>query len=135
VKTTDFEEKKYSSPFSVWPALKFAGFVLIIKFVAGVGWLYKDVWWDYFFYILWVISWLADVDAISQTMSVDALDGKVWVSLAVITIIIAIISNNFVKWSIALKFWEKTYWRAVMLWFVVSMIMWILWVVFFNIVG
>jgi hypothetical protein len=40
-----------------------------------------------------------------------------------------------VKWSIALKFWEKTYWRAVMLWFVVSMIMWILWVVVFNIVG
>ena len=135
VKTTDFEEKKYSSPFSVWPALKFAWFVLIIKFVAGVGGLYKDIWWDSFFYVLWVISWLADVDAISQTMSVDALDGRVWLSLAVITIIIAIISNNFVKWSIALKFWEKTYGRAVMLWFIVSMIMWILWVVFFNIVG
>jgi hypothetical protein len=30
-------------------------------------------------------------------MSVDALDGKIGVSLAVITIIIAIISNNFVK--------------------------------------
>jgi hypothetical protein len=30
-------------------------------------------------------------------MSVDALDGKVGISLAAITIIIAIISNNFVK--------------------------------------
>ena len=122
----DFEEKKYSSPFSVWPALKFAWFVLMIKFIAWVGWLYKDIWWDYFFYALWVISWLADVDAISQTMAVDSIDWKVWVSLAAMTIIIAIISNNFVKWWIAMKFWEKSYGISVMLWFVVSMIMWVI---------
>ena len=130
-----FEEKKYSSPFSVWPALKFAWFVLIIKFIAWVGSLYQDVWWDYFFYALWVISWLADVDAVSQTMAVDAIDWKVWVSLAAMTIIIAIISNNFIKWSISMKFWEKRYWRAVMLWFVVSMIMWIIWMVVLNLVN
>ncbi|NCO31597.1 hypothetical protein GW891_02015 [bacterium] len=34
VETLNFEEKKYSSPFSVAPALKFALFVLFIKFVA-----------------------------------------------------------------------------------------------------
>jgi len=131
----NFEEKKYSSPFSVWPALKFAWFVLMIKFIAWVGWLYKDVWGDYFFYVLWIISWLADVDAISQTMAVDSIDWKVWVSLAAMTIIIAIISNNFVKWSIAMKFWEKSYWRAVMLWFIVSMIMWVIGMVVLNIMG
>lgn len=129
-----FEEKKYSSPFSIVPALKFASFVLFIKFIAWVWALYKDVWWDYFFYILWVISWLADVDAISQTMAVDAVDWKVWAELAAITIIIAVISNNLVKGSIALKFWERKFWISVMMWFVVSMIMWIIGMVFLKIV-
>ena len=129
-----FEEKKYKSPFSIVPALKFASFVLFIKFIAWVWALYKDVWWDYFFYILWVISWLADVDAISQTMAVDAVDWKVWAELAAITIIIAVISNNLVKGSIALKFWEKKFWISVMMWFVVSMIMWIIGMVFLKIV-
>lgn len=134
VNTVSFEEKKFSSPFSIWPALKFAWFVLIIKFIAWVGWLYKDVWWDYFFYALWVISWLADVDAISQTMAVDSIDWKIWLEIAAITIIIAIISNNFVKWSIAYKFWEKRFWISVMLWFVVSMIMWIIWMLLLKII-
>jgi len=125
VDNLNFEEKKYKSPFSIAPALKFAWFVLFIKFIAWVWSLYKDVWGDYFFYALWIISWLADVDAISQTMAVDAFDGKVWLELAAITIIIAVISNNLVKWSISLKFWERKYWISVMLWFVISMLMWI----------
>ena len=120
-----FEEKKYKSPFSVWPALKFAWFVLMIKFIAAVGGLYKDIWGDYFFYALGAISGLADVDAISQTMAVDAINGKIGLQLAAITIIIAIISNNFVKWGIAWKFGEKKFGMSVMMWFVVSMIMWL----------
>lgn len=134
VENLNFEEKKYSSPFSIAPALKFALFVLFIKFVAWVWALYQAVWWDYFFYVLWVISWLADVDAISQTMAVDAIDWKVWAELAAITIIIAVISNNLVKGSIALKFWEKKFWISVMMWFIVSMIMWIIGMVFLKIV-
>lgn len=134
IENLNFEEKKYSSPFSIAPALKFASFVLFIKFIAWVWALYQDVWWDYFFYILWVISWLADVDAISQTMAVDAVDWKVWAELAAITIIIAVISNNLVKGSIALKFWERKFWISVMMWFVVSMIMWIIGMVFLKIV-
>ncbi len=129
LKIDTFEEKKYTSPFSIWPALKFAWFVIIIKFIAWVGWLYQDFWWDYFFYALGAISWLADVDAISQTMSVDALDGQVWINIAAITIIIAIISNNLVKWTMALKMWEKKFWVAVMLWFIVATIMWGVWMI------
>lgn len=120
-------KKEYKSPFSVWPALKFAWFVLLIKFIAWVWSLYKDVWWDYFFYALWVISGLADVDAISQTMSVDAMDWKVTTALATTTIIIAIISNNLVKWWLALN-WDKKFGLAVMFGFIFSMIMWIIWV-------
>jgi uncharacterized membrane protein (DUF4010 family) len=67
-------------------------------------------------------------------MAVDAVDWKVWAELAAITIIIAVISNNLVKGSIALKFWEKKFWFAVMMWFVVSMIMWIVGMVFLKIV-
>lgn len=134
VENVSFEEKKYKSPFSIVPALKFASFVLFIKFIAWVWALYKDIWWDYFFYALWVISWLADVDAISQTMAVDAIDGKVWAELAAITIIIAVISNNLVKGSIALKFWEKKFWISVMMWFIVSMIMWIVGMIVLKIV-
>ena len=129
----DFEKKKYSSPFSIVPALQFAWFVVIIKFISAVGSLYQDVWWDYFFYALWVISWLADVDAVSQTMAVDSFDQKITTSIAAITIIIAVISNNFVKGSIAFKFWEKKFGRSVMMWFVVSMIMWIVWMILMKV--
>lgn len=122
------ENKKESkSPFRVWPALKFAGFVLLIKFIAWVWSLYKDIWWDYFFYALWIISGLADVDAISQTMSVDAKAGAITTALASTTIIIAIISNNFVKWWLAMS-WEKKFGFSVMMWFVFSMIMGIIWI-------
>lgn len=121
------QKENYKSPFSVWPALKFALFVLMIKFISWVWSLYQDVWWDYFFYALWIISGLADVDAISQTMSVDAMDWKVTTALAATTIIIAIISNNFVKWGLALN-WNKKFGWSVMFGFIVSMLLWLVWV-------
>lgn len=121
------KKESYKSPFSVWPAIKFALFVLLIKFISWVWSLYQDVWWDYFFYVLWIISGLADVDAISQTMSVDAKAWEITTTLAATTIIIAIISNNFVKWWLALN-WNKKYGWSVMMWFVVSMIMGLIWV-------
>lgn len=126
--------EKFESPFRVVPALKFAWFVIIIKFVSALWSLYQDVWWDYFFYALWVISGLADVDAISQTMAIDALEWRVWIAIAATTIIIAVISNNLVKWFMALKFWEKRFWISVFMWFVVSMIMGIIWVLIVRMV-
>ena len=129
------DEKKYTSPFMVWPALKFAWFVLMIKFISALWSVYQDVWWDYFFYALGVISWLADVDAVSQTMAVDSLDAKIWAKLAATTIIIAIISNNFVKWWIAFKLWEKRFWIEVLMGFVVSMVMGVLGLVVMGMMG
>lgn len=116
----------YESPFTIWPAIKFALFVLFIKFVAAIWSEYKDIWGDYFYYALWIISWLADVDAISQTMSVDAKDAKLLSWVASMTIIVAVMSNNIVKWLIAWRFWEKRFWKIVMLWFLVSMFFWII---------
>lgn len=119
------EKEDYKNPFSLIPALKFGSFVLFVKFIATVGILYKDVWGDYFFYALWIISGLVDVDAISQTMAVDSVWWKITLALASITIIISVMSNNLVKWTIALKFGEKRFWTSVMMWFIVSMIFWI----------
>ncbi len=119
-------ENDYKSPFSIAPALKFAWFVLFIKFIAAVWSQYKDLWWNLFYYILWIISGLADVDAISQTMASDSKDWKLIWTVAVMTILIAVFSNNFVKWLIAWRFWEKRFWRSVMFGFIISMIFGIL---------
>lgn len=124
----------YKSPFTIWPAIKFAFFVLFIKFISAVWWEYK-VLGDYYYYILWTISWLADVDAISQTMAVDAKDWKLLSWVASMTIIIAVLSNNLVKWMIAWRFWERKFWNTVMGWFLVSMLFWIIGLVLLQIAG
>lgn len=122
---------EFESPFTIKPALKFAAFVVGIKFVAAVGTLYKDAWgWDVFYYVLGAISGLTDVDAISQTMAVDAKDGSVLAGVAAITIIISIISNNTVKGFMAYKFGEDTFGKIVAAWFAVSMVFWIFWILF-----
>ncbi len=120
-------ETDAESPFTIAPALKFALFILFIKFLSSLGMTYKEVWWEQiFYYVLWVISWLADVDAITQTMAVDARDWLIMSKVAVYTILIAVMSNNLVKWSIAVKFWEKSFGRKVMFSFILSMIAWII---------
>ncbi|MDD3302650.1 MAG: MgtC/SapB family protein [Candidatus Gracilibacteria bacterium] len=112
----------YKSPFTIGPALKFALFVLFIKFISAIGAEYKDVWGNYFYYMLGIISGLADVDAISQTMSVDAKDSKLLSSVATMTIIIAVMSNNIVKGTIAWRFGDKRFGNIVMGGFIISMI-------------
>lgn len=119
-------EWKVESSFSLKPALKFWLFVLFLKFLAWIGVVYKDIWGEsVFYYAFWIISWFADVDAITQTMSVQARDMLVNSSISVSTILLAVMSNNIVKWTIALKFWDKLFWRYVMMWFLVSMALWI----------
>lgn len=121
-KQVDIEEK-VKSPFSILPALKFGGFVLFIKFVANIGLVYKDVWGEkLFYYILWIISGLADVDAITQTMASQSKEWALVASIATTTILIAVMSNNIVKASIAYKFWEKEFWKNVMMSFIFSIL-------------
>ena len=67
------EQENIRSPFRIAPALKFASLIVLIKFISGVGIVYKDVWGEGLFYsALGIISGLADVDAITQTMAVDS---------------------------------------------------------------
>lgn len=116
-------QENIRSPFRVWPALKFAGLIVLIKFISGVGIIYKDIWGEWLFYsALGIVSGFADVDAITQTMSVDSERGLITFSVAASTILLAVMSNNFVKWSIAWRFWDKKFWRRVMSGFWLSIV-------------
>ncbi|MFA5916757.1 MAG: MgtC/SapB family protein [Candidatus Gracilibacteria bacterium] len=128
-------ESNYKSPFTVGPAIKFALFVLMIKFIAAVGTEYKDIWGDYFYYALGIISGLADVDAISQTMAVNARDGGLLSGVASMTIIVAVLSNNIVKGTLAWRFGEKRFGKIVMGGFLFSMFFGIIGLILLKIVG
>ena len=63
-----------------------------------MGIIYKDVWGESLFYsALGIVSGLADVDAITQTMAVDSGRGLITFSVAASTVLLAVMSNNFVK--------------------------------------
>ena len=85
------------------------------------------IFWDWFFYALWIISGWADADALAQTMAVTQAEWMVWATVAATAIILWVMSNNMVKWIMALKFWDKKYWAAVMAWFVVTMVLGVIW--------
>lgn len=122
IKTTEVEE--YESPFQIVPALQFAGIVVAIKFLSGIGQVYKEyIPQEAYNYILGAISGLADVDAITQTMATDSVAGNLPLVIAASTILIAVISNNFVKgFLIAGRFGEKVFARSVMTGFGISII-------------
>lgn len=115
------EDKNIRSPFRIAPALKFAWVIVLIKFISWVGIIYKDVWGEGLFYsALGIISWFADVDAITQTMAVDSGRGLITFSIAASTILLAVMSNNFVKGSIAWRLGHKEFGYKVMWSFLVS---------------
>lgn len=115
------------SPFRIAPALKFAGLVVIIKFISWVWIIYKDIWGEWFFYsALWIVSGLADVDAITQAMAVDSDRGLITFGVASSTILLAVMSNNLVKWSIAWRLGHSEFWTKVMLSFLLSIAGWII---------
>lgn len=109
------EKNEYESPFQLVPALEFAGIIVAIKFIAGIGLIYKDAINQAIFYpVLGLLSGLADVDAITQDMSSKTAEGSLPMLLASSTILIAVMSNNFVKASIAGRFGDKGFGIAVM---------------------
>jgi len=128
------ETEVYESPFQLLPALQFAGLIVIVKYIAWIGKIYTDfIPQDIFHYVFWLISWLADVDAITQTMASDSLTWNPTLILAASTILIAVMSNNVVKASIAGRFGEPRFGRAVMLGFGISIFLGIWAIIFTNI--
>ncbi len=108
-------EEKLESPFRIMPAIKFALFVVLIKFASAIGVSYKDSFDpQILYYLLGLLSGLADVDAISLDMAGKFADGSIPATVAGTVVLIAVISNNFVKALLAFRFGEASFGRSVL---------------------
>ncbi|MBP6981706.1 DUF4010 domain-containing protein, partial [Candidatus Gracilibacteria bacterium] len=129
------EQKEYESPFQLIPAIQFAGLIVIIKFLSILGKVYEnEIPPQISNYGLALISGLADVDAINMAYSTGAKSGDFTLVIAATTILIAVMSNNVVKASIAYRFGEKEYGKRVGIGFGVSTIIGIAALVFVNLI-
>lgn len=130
------EEKEYESPFQLWPAIQFAGLIVIIKFLSIVGKAMENIIPpEVSNYGLAIISGLADVDAINMTYSGNAKAGLISTVIAATTILIAVMSNNVVKASIAYRFGEKEYGKRVFMGFWISILLGIIAIIALNFVS
>jgi uncharacterized membrane protein (DUF4010 family) len=91
-------EQGLSNPFSLGPAVKFAGFFVLILFVAKLAKLWFG---DSGIYIASLVSGLADVDAITLTIAEQTRDGSLLHSVGALGITIAVAANSVVKTGIA----------------------------------
>lgn len=134
-KEIETETKEYESPFQLLPAIQFAGLIVIIKFLSVIGKSYSHIIPpEIYNYGLALISGLADVDAINMAYSTGARSGDFTLVIAATTILIAVMSNNVVKASIAYRFGESGYGKKVLLGFGVSIIAGILALLFVNLI-
>lgn len=92
-------EIEISNPFSLGPALKFAAFFVVILLVAKIA---KDQLGNQGLYLAALASGLADVDAITLSVTEQAKGGSLTHSVAAMAITIAVVSNSVVKSGIAL---------------------------------
>ncbi len=91
-------EIEHKNPFSLSPALKFAGFFVAIIFVAKLATTYFG---DRGLYIAAALSGLADVDAITLSITEQTVSGELARNIGAIGITIAVVSNSIVKTCIA----------------------------------
>lgn len=121
------EVKTYESPFQLLPAIQFAWLIVVIKFLSILGNVYQhQIPPEISNYGLALISGLADVDAINMAYSGNAKAGITTIIIAATTILIAVMSNNVVKASIAYRFGEKEYGKRVVVGFTMSIVFWLL---------
>ena len=88
------KEIEFEQPFALWPAVKFGLFFVLILFVAK---LMQLIFGSVGIYATSILSGLADVDAITLTMSSMSSSGQVANNVAVTSIILAACSNLLVK--------------------------------------
>lgn len=94
------KEVPLKNPFSLGPALKFAAFFVFILFVLKLAKIYLG---DQGLYIASAVSGLADVDAITLSVSESARDGDMDRKIGAIAITIAVVSNSATKTGIAIS--------------------------------
>lgn len=78
---------------------------------------------------------MADVDAITQTMASESVTGNPSLMIASSTILIAVMSNNIVKASIAYRFGEKQFGKEVLTGFGSSIAAGLLVIILINLIG
>lgn len=109
-KTVD-KKIEYTQPFAIGPALKFGLFFAFIIFISKLAQIIAGANGIYFASIL---SGLADVDAITLTMSSLSRTGEISNMVATTAIILAAASNTCVKAGIAWFLGEKTFARYIL---------------------
>jgi uncharacterized membrane protein (DUF4010 family) len=109
--TTEREgQVKLKNPFSMGPALKFAGFfVLIIAVSKGA----REWLGDAGMYLAAAFSGLADVDAITLSVAEQTGKGVMPIPVGVLAITIAVVANAIVKSGIAMLSGSKEFGRLV----------------------
>ncbi len=121
---------EHESPFQIFPAVKFAGMIIVIKFISMAGIIYQ-----YFIppavsnYTLGLISGLIDIDPLILTIAGESKSGALLGIIAASTILIAMMSNNAVKGSIAYRFWDKQYGKKVLLAFGINILVGIIMII------
>lgn len=119
----DEKKREYESPFQLIPALQFAGLIVFIKFISQIGVIYQHVIpLEISSYFIGLFSGLADVDGVNYIYSTAAKSGEISLLIATTTILIAVMSNNTVKASIAYRFGERSYGKKVLTGFGISII-------------
>lgn len=108
-KTVQAEELKLSSPFQFWPALQFGLFYIFVLAFAH----FANLWFgEEGLYLASAVSGLADVDAITISMSQLSGSGKLAMGVASKAIVIAVMMNTVVKLVMAWIFGGRTFaWR------------------------
>ncbi len=91
-------ELAVKNPFSLGPALKFAGFFVGILFVAKIA---KEYLGDSGLYLAAMASGLADVDAITLSITEQTKAGSLELEVGAIGVTIAVVANSIVKSGIA----------------------------------
>jgi uncharacterized membrane protein (DUF4010 family) len=106
------KEIDVDSPFSIKPALKFAGLFLGVLFVTK---LLTLIFGNSGIYLVSFVSGITDVDAITISLSKLALEGAIPNGVAQFGMIIAAFANTFFKVGIAYYLGSKNLFRIVLL--------------------
>ncbi|MBN2459375.1 MgtC/SapB family protein [Candidatus Woesearchaeota archaeon] len=100
------KQLKIHSPFTIGPALKFALFFIIVLFIAKIGSVYLG---SKGLYLTALLSGLADVDALTVSVTQLTNAGSVAADVGVTAIVIGVITNTLVKAGIANIFGSKEF--------------------------
>lgn len=103
-------EVKFEQPFAIVPAIKFGLFFLFVLLISKIG---QILFGHFGIYGASILSGLADVDAITLSMSSLSRDGIITGVVASTSIIFAAVSNTLVKMGMAFFLGDKKFGKTI----------------------